>query len=106
MFDFISQFPKSVSIFGSARFKEGNDYYEAARSLAAKIVKDTNYAIVTGGGPGIMEGANRGAKEAGGTSVGLTIQLPKEQVSNPYLTHELSFYYFYHFVRLCTSNFG
>lgn len=94
-FDFVSQFPKSVSIFGSARFKEGNEYYEAARSLAARIVTDTGYAIVTGGGPGIMEGANRGAKEAGGVSVGLSIQLPMEQVTNPYLTHELNFYYFF-----------
>jgi len=94
-FEFIPRFPKSVSIFGSARFKEGNAYYEAARSLASKIVKETGYAIVTGGGPGIMEAANRGAKEANGTSVGLTIQLPYEQVTNPYLTDELAFYYFF-----------
>jgi len=94
-FEFISQFPKSVSVFGSARFTEGNDYYEAARALGARIATELDYAIVTGGGPGIMEGANRGAKEAGGTSVGLSIKLPHEQVTNPYVTHELVFYYFF-----------
>lgn len=94
-FDFISQFPKSVSIFGSARFTEENKYYQAARSLAHKIVTDLDYAVITGGGPGIMEAGNRGAKEAGGKSVGLSIQLPHEQVTNPYVTHELVFYYFF-----------
>ena len=94
-FDFIANFPRSVSIFGSARFPEDNEYYKKARALAARIVKDLDYAVVTGGGPGIMEAGNRGAKEAGGTSVGLAIQLPHEQVTNPYVTHELSFYYFF-----------
>lgn len=94
-FGFINQFPKSVTFFGSARFQENNIYYQAARDLAYKIVKDTGYTIVTGGGPGIMEAGNRGAKEAGGQSVGLSIQLPHEQVTNPYVTHEMSFYYFF-----------
>ena len=94
-FDFISRFPKSVSIFGSARFNETNQYYQQARELASRISRELDYAIVTGGGPGIMEAANRGAHEAGGASVGLTISLPHEQTTNPYVTHELAFYYFF-----------
>lgn len=94
-FEFLPQFPRSVSVFGSARFTEGNIYYDAARALGKRIVEDLGYSVVTGGGPGIMEAANRGAKEAGGTSVGLTIQLPQEQTTNPYVTHELSFHYFF-----------
>ena len=94
-FDFIANFPRSVSIFGSARFTEENEYYQKARSLAKRVVTELDYAVVTGGGPGIMEAGNRGAKEAGGASVGLAIQLPHEQVTNPYVTHELSFYYFF-----------
>ena len=94
-FNFLKKFPKSVTFFGSARFKEGNTYYDKARNLSQRIVKDLGYSIITGGGPGIMEAANRGASEAGGESVGLTIKLPKAQVTNDYLTDNMNFYYFF-----------
>lgn len=93
--DFMTKFSKSVSFFGSARTTPGDEHYEQARSLAARVVTELDYAVVTGGGPGIMEAGSRGAHEAGGISIGLTIQLPMEQTSNPYLTHELGFYYFF-----------
>jgi uncharacterized protein (TIGR00730 family) len=94
-FRFLEKYPRSVTFFGSARFTEDNEYYKKARSLAGKIVNELNYSIVTGGGPGIMEAANRGAYENGGQSVGLTIELPHEQVSNGYMTDSLDFYYFF-----------
>ncbi len=94
-FEFIENYPRSVTFFGSARTKEGDFYYEKARSLAKKIVEETHYSIITGGGPGIMEAANRGAFEAGGNSIGLTIELPHEQVTNKYITHKLGFHYFF-----------
>lgn len=91
---FIKKYPKSVTIYGSARFKTGNPHYRDAYDLAHKLSK-LGYAIVTGGGPGVMEGANHGAKSAGGASIGLNIELPSEQVINPYVTDSLSFYYFF-----------
>jgi uncharacterized protein (TIGR00730 family) len=94
-FEFIAHYPKSVTFFGGTRFKEDNPYYTKARSLGKKIVEDIGYSVFTGGGPGIMEAANRGAFEAGGNSLGLTIELPEEQASNPYLTKNLGFYYFF-----------
>ncbi len=93
-FDFIKTQPKSVSFFGSARFAEDNAYYQKARSIAFKISK-LGYSIITGGGPGIMEGANRGAFDAEGRSLGLNIKLPHEQSRNPYLTDTVDFYYFF-----------
>jgi uncharacterized protein (TIGR00730 family) len=81
-------------VFGSARVKEGNKYYEAARELGYKLAKK-GFTIVTGGGPGIMEAANRGAFEAGGNSIGLNIKLPKEQKPNPYTNVTLNFNYFF-----------
>ncbi len=92
-FKAISQYPKSVTVFGSARTKEGTEYYEKARSIAGKICKE-DYAIITGGGPGIMEAANRGAKEECGHSIGFNIVLPSEQVINPYVTHGVDFKFF------------
>ncbi len=92
--DFIQSFHKSVTFFGSARFSEDNPYYQAARILAAKL-SDNGYTIITGGGPGIMEGGNRGAYEAGGPSLGLTIELPHEQITNPYVTGNVGFKYFF-----------
>jgi len=74
----------TVTIFGSARFTEGNIYYEQARQTAFELA-NKGFAIMTGGGPGIMEAGNRGAKEAGGISVGCNIVLPHEQKENPYL---------------------
>jgi uncharacterized protein (TIGR00730 family) len=94
-FNFIKDHSKSVTFFGSARFKEDNKYYKQTRSLAGRIVKELGYSVLTGGGPGIMEAANRGAFEAGGKSLGLTIEIPEGQVTNPYLTEHLDFYYFF-----------
>lgn len=94
-FNFLKKFPKSVTFFGSARYKEGNEYYDKARRIAGRIAKELGYAVVTGGGPGIMEAANRGTLENGGKSVGLTIDLPHIQHTNDYLSDSLDFYYFF-----------
>lgn len=94
-YNLIKKYPRSVSILGSARFKEGNVYYKQAESLAARIVKELKYAVVTGGGPGIMEAANKGAYEAGGVSLGINIKLPKEQNINKYVTESADFEYFF-----------
>ncbi|MFA5934319.1 MAG: TIGR00730 family Rossman fold protein [Candidatus Paceibacterota bacterium] len=91
----IKKYPRSVSILGSARFKEDNIYYKQARSLAYRIVKELKYAVVTGGGPGVMEAANRGAFEGEGVSLGITIKLPKEQGTNKYVTEFAEFEYFF-----------
>jgi uncharacterized protein (TIGR00730 family) len=93
-FDFIKGQPKTVTFFGSARFTEDNEHYQRARRIAYKIAK-LGYTIISGGGPGIMEGANRGAFEAEGRSIGFTIKLPHEQVRNPYITDAVDFYYFF-----------
>lgn len=94
-FNFLKDYPTSVTFFGSTQFKEDNPYYKSARELAYKIVKELDYSILSGGGPGIMEAANRGAFEAGGNSLGLTIDLPHEQKINPYITKKISSYYFF-----------
>jgi uncharacterized protein (TIGR00730 family) len=83
-----------VAIFGSARFKEGHPYYEQARQLSAAIAR-LGFTIMTGGGPGIMEAANRGAQEVGGRSVGCNIVLPMEQQPNPYLDKWVNIRYFF-----------
>ncbi|HEX2393058.1 MAG TPA: TIGR00730 family Rossman fold protein [Solirubrobacterales bacterium] len=83
-----------VSLFGSARVTEGHRWYELARETAACLV-DHGFSILTGGGPGLMEAANRGAAEAGGLSVGLNIELPHEQHTNPYVNRSLDFHYFF-----------
>jgi uncharacterized protein (TIGR00730 family) len=85
---------KAVSIFGSARTPRDHPRYEAARQLARRLGEE-GYAIITGGGPGIMEAANRGAQEAGAVSVGLGIELPHEQSLNPYVDVGLTFHYFF-----------
>lgn len=94
-FKFLEKFPRSVTFFGSARTPEDNPYYIKARNLASRIVTENGHAVITGGGPGIMEAANRGAKESLGNSIGLTIRLPKEQVMNDYMTDHIDFYYFF-----------
>ena len=93
--DFLKTYGKSITFFGSARLGAEDKYYEKARYLGARISKELGYAIVTGGGPGIMEAGNRGAHEVNGHSLGLTIKLPTEQVTNQYVTDELGFYYFF-----------
>ena len=94
----MSQIGPCVSIFGSARTKPHQKYYKLAESIAKKIV-DHGYGIITGGGPGIMEAGNKGAHLAGGTSVGLNIELPFEQHDNPYIDHDKSINFDYFFVR-------
>ena len=94
-FEFIKNYPLSVTFFGSARMDENDPYYIKARGLAKRIVEELRYSVLTGGGPGIMEAANRGAYEAGGNSIGLTIDLPKEQKDNEYLTDKIGFHYFF-----------
>jgi uncharacterized protein (TIGR00730 family) len=84
----------AVSIFGSARVADGSPTYEAARETA-KLFAEAGLAVVTGGGPGVMEAANRGAKEGGGVSVGFNITLPHEQGPNPYCDIGLTFKHFY-----------
>lgn len=93
-FDLIRKHPLSVTIFGSARFSESHPYYIMAREIAAKLAKE-GFAVVTGGGQGIMEAGNRGAHESGGHSIGFNIQLPFEQTLNDYVTENLSFQHFY-----------
>ncbi len=83
-----------VTVFGSARFEEGHRHYELARAVGAELSR-AGFTVMTGGGPGIMEAANRGAKEAGGPSVGCNIQLPMEQEPNAYLDKWVEFRYFF-----------
>ncbi len=90
----ISQFSQGVTIFGSARTKEKDVYYQKAMKLG-RLLAENGHPVITGGGPGIMEAANRGAFEYGGRSVGLNIILPHEQKINPYLTDTMEFHYFF-----------
>jgi len=95
-----------VTFFGSARFPEDNPYYGLARSAGFALAK-AGFTVVTGGGPGIMEAANRGAKEAGGETVGCGIKLPHEQAPNPYLDTWMEFnYFFVRKVMLVKYSFG
>jgi uncharacterized protein (TIGR00730 family) len=83
-----------VTVYGSARFKEGHRYYELARSMA-KVLAENGFTVMTGGGPGVMEAANRGAKEGGGVSLGCNIVLPFEQKLNPYVDTKVEFEFFF-----------
>ncbi|HEX8472840.1 MAG TPA: TIGR00730 family Rossman fold protein [Pyrinomonadaceae bacterium] len=93
-FDELATITRGVSIFGSARTSPDDPQYKAAQETAALLAR-AGFAVITGGGPGIMEAANRGAHEAGGISVGCNIELPFEQQANPYLTRSLTFKYFF-----------
>jgi len=93
-FDALRDIDDGVSIFGSARVPEDHRWYELCRETAACLAHD-GFTVITGGGPGLMEAANRGAAEAGGDSVGLNIQLPQEQKVNPYVNRGLEFHYFF-----------
>jgi len=94
-FDAVADMPKpGVSIFGSARVEEGHPAYRSARDVGRRFGQ-AGFTVVTGGGPGVMEAANRGAREGGGVSVGFNIVLPHEQDSNPYLDVALTFRHFY-----------
>ena len=99
-FEFIKGFRKlhfigpCVTVFGSARFGEGSEYYELAQKTGSAIAK-SGFCVMTGGGPGVMEGANRGARDAGGYSIGCNIELPVEQQPNPYLDLWVTFRYFF-----------
>ena len=94
----LSKIGPCVSIFGSARTKPDDNYYQLAENIA-KNLSDNGYGVITGGGPGIMEAANKGAYNAGGTSVGLNIELPFEQHDNPYIDNDKSIDFDYFFVR-------
>jgi len=83
-----------VTVFGSARFKADHPYYDMARDLGARLAR-VGFTVLTGGGPGLMEAANRGAREAGGRSIGCNIELPTEQRPNPYLDRWITFRHFY-----------
>lgn len=93
-FQSLSELPKAVTIFGSARTPVTDPYYKAAVEIG-RLAVQRGHPVITGGGPGIMEAGNKGAREAGGTSIGLSIQLPMEQSSNPYINHEVKFHYFF-----------
>jgi uncharacterized protein (TIGR00730 family) len=94
-FETLKKYPKSVSIFGSSRSTPASPHYKQAQELANRIVKELNYSVITGGGPGIMAAANLGAKEADGNSIGFNIDLPYEQHTNPYTTSSIHFKYFF-----------
>ena len=104
MAEFVEAFEKlgkigpCVSIFGSARTKPNSPYYELAEEIAKKVTEH-GYGVITGGGPGIMEAANKGARSGGGRSVGLNIELPFEQYSNPYIDTDKLINFDYFFVR-------
>lgn len=102
----LSGIGRAVSVFGSARTRPSDPWYRTACRLGERLVEE-KFAVITGGGPGLMEAANKGAHEAGGTSVGLTIELPHEQETNPFVNLEVNFRYFFArklmFVRSATG---
>jgi len=93
-FELFSRLGPAVSIFGSSRAARDSEYYGKAREVAAGLARE-GFAVITGGGPGIMAAANEGAAQAGGTSVGLNISLPMEQQANPYQNVSMTFHYFF-----------
>ena len=97
-FEKLNKIGPCISIFGSARTRPGNKYYQLAVEVAQKISEE-GYGVITGGGPGIMEAANKGASMSGGTSVGLNIDLPFEQSHNPFIDYDKNLAHRYFFVR-------
>lgn len=93
-FELLKKYQKSVTIFGSARSTTESPHYKDAKNLSHRIVKELGYAVITGGGPGIMWASNEGAKDAGGDSVAITIELPHEQHTNPHTTDVTNCKYF------------
>jgi uncharacterized protein (TIGR00730 family) len=93
-FDSLSGVEPAVTIYGSARIKPGDELYSQTQEIARRL-GENGFSIITGGGPGVMEAANRGAIEAGVTSVGLNIELPEEQVPNTYTTKAITFHHFF-----------
>lgn len=105
-FNFVTDFHKAVTIFGSTQMKEDDIDYKKARKLGNFLAKE-GFTTITGGGPGIMEAANRGAYEAGGDSIGINIQLKEGERANDYLTRSIGFYYFFaRKVMLSYSSYG
>ncbi len=94
-FKFIRKYPKSVTFFGSSQISKNSPIYEKCVKLASYISKETSYAIMTGGGPGVMEAINKGAFEAGGKSLGFNISLPHSHEINDYMTDSIKFSYFF-----------
>lgn len=90
----LSKIPKAIAIFGSTQAKPSDCFYKQTYNIAKRLAGE-GFSIITGGGPGIMEAANKGAKDAGGVSVGLNIELPQEQKPNPYIGTLLNFRYFF-----------
>jgi uncharacterized protein (TIGR00730 family) len=93
-FEALSRTPKGVTVFGSARIRPGDAEYKEAEALG-RALAGAGHAVITGGGPGAMEAVNKGAFEAGGQSIGVCIELPREEKPNAYLTQTLSFRYFF-----------
>jgi uncharacterized protein (TIGR00730 family) len=93
-FDALAEVGAGIAVFGSARTPATDPMYEAARDLGRRLAQ-AGFAVITGGGPGIMEAANRGAREAGGLSIGCNIELPREQAVNPYVDVSIDFRYFF-----------
>jgi uncharacterized protein (TIGR00730 family) len=93
-FDVLARVGMAVTVFGSARVEEDSPYYVAARAVGQGLA-ERGYAVITGGGPGVMEAANRGAHDAGGLSIGCNIELPHEQTPNPYANLSIDFRYFF-----------
>ncbi|GAA4944334.1 TIGR00730 family Rossman fold protein [Streptomonospora halophila] len=93
-FGLLSEVGHAVSVFGSARTKPGTSYYDLGQEIGTKLAS-SGYAVITGGGPGVMEAANRGAQDAGGTSIGLGIELPFEQSLNDFIDIGVTFRYFF-----------
>lgn len=93
-FEFLYPLRREITFFGSARLPENNHWYKEAQKLG-RMLAEAGFTVITGGGPGIMEAGNRGAYEGGGESIGLDIQLPKDQRRNPYVKRGIGFHYFF-----------